>query len=130
MPAFELAALAHLSVELLKNHWELAVAPVADALLWETGKSLFALFRERFAGRPAGLALEDAAGDPTNQRKADSLEQEVRTAVESDSELAGAVGELLRSLPPQTLMRIAQTGDKNVSVQNVGESNKTSIQIS
>jgi hypothetical protein len=52
MPAFELASLAHLSVELLKNHWELAVAPVADALLWETGKSSLRCFENAL---PEGL---------------------------------------------------------------------------
>jgi hypothetical protein len=99
-------------------------------MLWEAGKSLFGLLRSRFAGRPAGRALEDAAGDAANPAKVDALEQQIKMAMESDSGLTAAISDVLELLPPNSLMKVTQSGDKNVSVQTVGESNKTSIRIS
>jgi len=129
MIPLETLQLAHIAVEGLKNHWTLA-APFADAALWEAGKSFYVLLKQRFAGSPASHVLEEAAEDPANQGKIDALEQQIGMAMKSDSGLNADIIRLVESLPPRTLMTVSQTGDKNVSVQNIGQSNKTSIRTS
>jgi hypothetical protein len=130
MIPLEIPQIAHLAAEALKNHWEVATAPFGDAMLSEAGKSIYALLKQRFAGSAADNVMEEAAADPTDQDKSVALVKQIGTAMEADGSLVSAIRDLLRSLPPQSLMKVTQSGDKNVSVQNLGASNKTSIQIS
>ncbi len=118
MIPFEILPIAHIAVETLKNHWEVAAAPFGDAMLWEAGKSLYKMLQQRFAGSIGDDVLEEAAADPTDHNKSDALVQQLKIAMEAAqvSDRAGAiatVGACRRSLDKGH----AKRGQKRISTE-------------
>ena len=119
--------LAQAALELLRNHWTAAAAPLANAALTDAGKSLFALLKGKFTSKAAAGALEEAAGNPASAVKARALAVQIEGAIEEDPQFAEALRALLR---PAVVQSASQSGEKNVSTQTAGDSNVTSIKVS
>ena len=123
------AQLAQNTVEFLKPYLAAGGGLLAKEGLSAAHKALFGWLKGRFTKPAQSAALDEAVQTPKDSGALESLQLQIRRALEQQEDFRK---ELLERLPnefhPQTVQTANVTGDHNKIVQNKGDGNNISIQ--
>jgi hypothetical protein len=117
-------AVIHVRPELL-----LLAGKAAEAAASESGKQLLSWLRERFQGKPAEAALTDAAANPEDDLRLQSLQLQIQMVIRENDSYRRQLEDLMAAFPQvHTTHQVASATGESKIAQVSGEGNETSIQ--